>query len=783
MSKNKNQITLDLSDYSHVKSDGYSTHLKHKHGHTIKIAHKMLDKDTQDTLQAFACGGKVQKMAEGGGVLETLPKAPPGSPTDGMIIPEDMGAPLTPDQQAIALNNRVHSVVGDPSNADLFNYVMGGGQTMDQTIAEAQDRALVGMGSLGKVKVAPDLNALNQEIKMVTGAEKFADKTAKLLEEGRAARAAKKAGTTAPTQAPPAAPMNLYAEPVPATPATMPIEPTATSPAPQGVGYTNYALDPATGAYVRAPKKFAEGGDVPEALSPEAPAMAPMQLEIPQVQLPEAQPDPNAKYKQLFETALADQKRNNPGDSPAEHERIALEFAARHKQQDEYNAKAQAMSAQSQAQGAQAKAQAMDAKRQMIGLPTTQPQMPQPPISPLESSVMPQAQPEPQGPTAPMDLAADSQQSGYNKVMKGINDYAAAQAGLADQQAQILKSQQLAAKEAEDTFMQQYQGLEAERQAHIEDIEAGYIDPQAYWKDHSKVMAGIGMILAGFNPTTQPNAAVQFIQKQMDNNLEAQKANLASKQNLLSANLRQFGNLKDAVDMTRIMQNDLMARELQIASAKAANPMAKAAALQASGKFQMEAAEASKKFAVNRTLSTLQSQANQDPSKIPALIAGLEAVDPKRAEEIRMRYIPGMGLANSAEGAKVVRDTASMTQTALSGIKRLEEISKITGKSLMPGLISEADTIRSSLIGALRVPITGPGAMSEPERAQLMALIPDPTSILSYDPNTRTRLQTLAKRLQVSTANAAAVNGLKSAGQMPSQGATMQSAPRFSPRK
>src|SRR6202020_262 len=128
----------------------------------------------------------------------------------------------------------------------------------------------------------------------------------------------------------------------------------------------------------------------------------------------------------------------------------------------------------------------------------------------------------------------------------------------------------------------------------------GHIDPEKYWtgtKDpvtgeqvggHSKIASAIGMILAGFNPAGKPNAAIDMLKFQMENNLKAQAQNLDSKQNLLRANLQQFHNVRDAMDATRLNIADITQAQLGKAAATAKSAGAQNAAAMAKLQLQKQ---------------------------------------------------------------------------------------------------------------------------------------------------------------------------------------------------
>jgi hypothetical protein len=383
-------------------------------------------------------------------------------------------------------------------------------------------------------------------------------------------------------------------------------------------------------------------------------------------------------------------------------------------------------------------------------------------LSAMQPMAMPPQAEAPQQPMVPQ-AGGPSMLGGYDQAMAGIKQGAEAQGQLGEEQARHLEDSLRLQQDTQKEFQQKFNDLDAERKAHIADIQAGYIDPEKYWDSHSKVATGIGMILAGFNPTNNPNAAINFLKQQMDMNLQAQAKNLDSKNNLLSANLRQFGNMKDAVEMTRIMQNDTLAHQLQTAAAKAASPLAKAAAMKTAGELQMDASVKAQAFANQQATRSLMATASQDPSKIPQYINALQQTNPEAAKAMAARYVPGAGLAQTEEGAKGVREMQSTVKTAQDTLKRLREITGKTGKSLSPNLRAEADSLRNVLIGALRVPITGPGAMSEGERALLERTIPDVTGLTSLDSNSVVRLNALEKRLQGGYDNMLRANGMQAA--------------------
>jgi hypothetical protein len=308
----------------------------------------------------------------------------------------------------------------------------------------------------------------------------------------------------------------------------------------------------------------------------------------------------------------------------------------------------------------------------------------------------------------------DMMSAGYENQMAGIKQEEAAQMQLANKQQTILADQITAQKDAMDAYKTNYDALERERQAHIADIQNSHIDPNQYWTgdkngngSHSRIASAIGMIIAGFNPTSRPNAAIEFLENQMAANIKAQEQNLNSKQNLLQANLRQFGNMKDAADMTRLMQADMVKNQLLDASAKAGTPMAKAAALKAAGDLQMKYAPLQQQMAGNLAFRQLMSAGQKDPSKIPAALTALQSVDPKKAEDLRERWIPGtVAFANSTDDKKYLTQVVDRSKMIKTNVDKAISMIKAKGtyealgphNAVLNGLVEQIATDQAKLL-------------------------------------------------------------------------------------
>lgn len=380
---------------------------------------------------------------------------------------------------------------------------------------------------------------------------------------------------------------------------------------------------------------------------------------------------------------------------------------------------------------------------------------------------------QPAKPESPMDRynkGLNQQVAGINAEVKAIGDASARQQKIYEQQVE-------ASRQLQANYQQQLSDLNTERENLIEDIKNSRINPNQYVENMSSGQrrnTWIGLLLsgAGSGLSRQNNLAADYLQKQIERDIDAQVKNLGNKNNLLTANYHQFQNLNAAIQMTRVNLNDIMAAQISEEAARSAYPMAQAKAQQAIGALMADSASKVQELA--KTMA-LRSAVPTDPKQIEAYIQQISAIDPKRAQELKDQYVPGVGLATTNEGGKGLREMQHQTKTVIDGINRLREIMKTPGKSLSLKLRDEVDTIRTTMVGALRVPITGPGSMQEQERQMLLKLIPAVADFTSLDMRSKSRLDALEGRMNASYSNMLAANGLKGGSnfaQNPNEGKT-----------
>lgn len=310
-----------------------------------------------------------------------------------------------------------------------------------------------------------------------------------------------------------------------------------------------------------------------------------------------------------------------------------------------------------------------------------------------------QTMPEPEAPPVKKDPYLDTMgmmKRGYEGQKAGIQAEATAAGQQGQHEAAVLEKNIQDQQVAQDMFKDRYDKLEMERQNHMHDIQAGYINPDKYWTGytlpngekvggHSKVASAIGIMLAGFNPSGRPNAALDMLEHQRNASIEAQKQNLASDHNLLAANLKQFGNLRDATEMTRVMMNDSLVQKMQQQAALSKDPLAQARAQQAIGVLRMDSAQKFRSVAMSQALMQMASNPNgtQSDGAVQQMLGMARATNPELAKSIESRYVPGMGLS-SVPVPQAVREQLSSKHNLAQAGQDLLQYSR-THTNIVPG--------------------------------------------------------------------------------------------------
>jgi hypothetical protein len=230
------------------------------------------------------------------------------------------------------------------------------------------------------------------------------------------------------------------------------------------------------------------------------------------------------------------------------------------------------------------------------------------------------------------------------------------------QQAIAAEEQQNLLRLQNQEYQKKYADLDAEFKGVIHDVQQDHINPNHYMESMGsgkRVSTAIGLILGGMGAglTGGENMAQKFLQQQIDRDIESQKANLGKKETLLSANLKRFGNLNEATQITQAMQMGIYSAKLKEAESKAVGPEAKLNALKAATDLDIRAQEILQRQAANQATMGMLSNPNASPlTKIQAL--------PKELHDnaIKELYSYGQIQNNLKQVAPILRDAFKNTE-------------------------------------------------------------------------------------------------------------------------
>lgn len=113
---------------------------------------------------------------------------------------------------------------------------------------------------------------------------------------------------------------------------------------------------------------------------------------------------------------------------------------------------------------------------------------------------------------------------------------------------------QKAMAQATDDFQRRRQRWEDEHRELFNDLKNSKVD-----YDHlasrgtmAKILSTVGLVLGGFTGVFAPAMIAKHIQKDIDRDIENQRADIGQKRTLLEEHMKEFGNIKDAADAVRM---------------------------------------------------------------------------------------------------------------------------------------------------------------------------------------------------------------------------------------
>ncbi len=301
--------------------------------------------------------------------------------------------------------------------------------------------------------------------------------------------------------------------------------------------------------------------------------------------------------------------------------------------------------------------QSPDITSQLAMMPL--PQAPQGPQNPVIAQSAPQA---------PVPQQANVVEQGMNSQLAGISNQAKAEGKLGNQEAALAEQNTKRLQELDSQHAQTQQRLTNEIDNVINEVRTQKIDPKHFWNSRSdlgKASTAIGLILGGIGAGIGggPNMALEFLNKQIDNDIEGQKMEMGRRMNALSGLQHQFGNLTDATNMAKAMQAGVYASQLMEAASKSKDPMAMARAQQASGQILAQYGPLVQQTALRQTVLNGMQSGHVQPAE------AVKAIVPEKDQHLAYEEVKQA--ENQAQGLQSLKATMDKVAKLQTGTNRV----------------------------------------------------------------------------------------------------------------
>lgn len=284
---------------------------------------------------------------------------------------------------------------------------------------------------------------------------------------------------------------------------------------------------------------------------------------------------------------------------------------------------------------------------------------------------------------------------GIGNQIQGIQNSAAAQGELGRQQAQTYdQNAELQQSLANQQLMNQ-QYVMQEHQNFLNDMANDHVDPNKYIHNMSggqKFMTAIGLLLGGMGSGLAggSNPAQDFLNKQISNDIEAQKENFGRKKTMLEANMKYLGDMGQAINMTRVQLNEMTLNRIQAQAAKMSGPVAQAQAQKAVGDIQVQNAQLLGQIVARRNMiggNRMLNQSGQPASQEvdPSLI--IQYVAPEKDRDNLMKELgEAQAMVKSRDNLLDAFDFVAGNDTVLNRVGHLGFTPDKTAAAFYPAI-------------------------------------------------------------------------------------------------
>lgn len=300
--------------------------------------------------------------------------------------------------------------------------------------------------------------------------------------------------------------------------------------------------------------------------------------------------------------------------------------------------------------------------------------------------------------------------------LKALGQQAETNAKVADEAAALMEQQKQRAFEEQQRIKQEreqdQQYLDQQRQVVQQRIDQFNESPAnigqlfAEKKTGGKIVTALALFLGSAPNSSGQNSAVKVMQDAINADLDKQVQGIEGEQGIYNTLRQELGDKDQARAAAYEMVLDQMSRELDLQAAQYKGQQ-----------IQDNLAAAQEKIKYEKNLAQQAQMAKM-----------IEKMQENKMKQ-RDLLVPGLGFALTKEDASALKESGATHYQAIDQINRLIELGKEKGSSISPEARSEAVKLQKALIGMLRVPITGPGAMNESELKLLESLVANPTSL------------------------------------------------------
>lgn len=327
-----------------------------------------------------------------------------------------------------------------------------------------------------------------------------------------------------------------------------------------------------------------------------------------------------------------------------------------------------------------------------------------------------------------MEGLPDSYAKSLKQAQDSIKMGAQAQARGFEQQAKVQEQLVNDLKQAEIKTQERLAPIEEKSRILYDSIMNDKVDPNRVWNQSSTankivsvfsiLMSGIGSGIAG---GTQRNMALDVLDNAINQDIDAQKANIRKKESLYSENLRLLGDERQAALATKSQLLSVAQAQIQAIGLKTNSQEAKAKELSALGQIEMQKAQIRQQLQKDQVVSQM---AGGGTSMSDAQIQQMPEEIRKRAVKVGGKYV----LALDDQAAKSSREIIGSHDSMMSNLDELINLRKQYGAETIPGPVkAKMQNIASNLELAMKES-KKLGTLDAGAERYMKKIVADPTS-------------------------------------------------------